>query len=199
VHPKTRNSATESALLAKGSLDFEFAYRNPYFTHVSRTSLCNRREREREKIKFARVTLAKKKKKSRERERLWKKNILHPNSLLKVARVVAFRVRNEKVFARQRDRSRRGFISALREIQYHICLRLCVFLFSLSFLFFFFFLCVFFARSKKIFLSSLLSFVCFFGHVGVEFLRNFRNPPKHKKKRASKTLQKTSAHYEVYK
>lgn len=39
VHPKTRNSATESALLAKGSLDFEFAYRNPYFTHVSRTSL----------------------------------------------------------------------------------------------------------------------------------------------------------------
>jgi hypothetical protein len=76
------------------------------------------------------------------------KNILHP--LSSNSKKKKNEEEKEKVFARQRDRSRRGFISALREIQYHV---LCVFLFSFSF----FSLCVFFACAPKIFLFFFLS------------------------------------------
>jgi len=78
--------------------------------------------------------------------------------------------KEEKVYARQRDRSRRGFISALREIQYHV---LYVFL---SFSFFFFAVCVFFACTKN------FSFFCCCR--GVEFTKFSHHHTQ--RKRASK-------------
>ena len=192
MHPKARNSATESALLAKGSLDFAFAYRNPYFTHVSRTSLCNRREREREKIKFARVTLAKKKKK-----------ILHPHSLLKGRALLRFEF--ETKTKRKQKKFSHASVIALAEALSPLFAKssiifvyvLCVFLFSLSFLFLFF-LCAYFLLAPKKIFSLLFSLLLFFFVGGVEFLyeKIFENP-KTKEKKGFQNSPKTSAH-EVY-
>jgi len=98
------------------------------------------------------------------------KNILHLPSQRSRSKKKKNEKEEEKVYARQRDRSRRGFISALREIQYHV---LYVFL-SFSF---FFFVCVYFLLAPKIFLF----FCCC---RGVEFTKFSHHHTQ--RKRASK-------------
>jgi len=146
--------------------------------HTSRTSRarpCVIEEREREKIKFARVTLAKK-----------KKNILHPHSLLKGRALLRFEF--ETKTKRKQKKFSHASVIALAEALSPLFAKssiifvyaLCVFLFSLSFFFFLLFVRIFCSLQKNFSLFSSL-FCCFFGHVGVEFLRNFRNPKTRKK------------------